>query len=148
MLPRDKVTNTAHIKGQTRRGKTCVSAIMRRRKMPIGIQTFDEMASGMWVYVDKTALVYELANDAKHNFLSRPRRFGKSLLVSTLAAYFRGDEKLFKGLAMEKLEITNKSTSLNLKSPQGALSMRLLPKSKKRATQNLLKPIPMKNARL
>ncbi|GHT14358.1 ATPase AAA [Bacteroidia bacterium] len=75
-----------------------------RRKMPIGIQTFDEMASGMWVYVDKTALVYELANDAKHNFLSRPRRFGKSLLVSTLAAYFRGDRKLFQGLAMEKLE--------------------------------------------
>ncbi|GHT26066.1 ATPase AAA [Bacteroidia bacterium] len=58
----------------------------------------------MWVYVDKTALVYELANDAKHNFLSRPRRFGKSLLVSTLAAYFRGDKEVFKGLAMEKLE--------------------------------------------
>jgi hypothetical protein len=75
-----------------------------RRKMPIGIQTFDEMASGMWVYVDKTALVHQLANDAKHNFLSRPRRFGKSLLVSTLAAYFRGDKELFNGLAMEKLE--------------------------------------------
>ncbi|GHT02692.1 ATPase AAA [Bacteroidia bacterium] len=57
-----------------------------------------------WVYVDKTALVYELANDATHNFLSRPRRFGKSLLVSTLAAYFRGDKELFNGLAMEKLE--------------------------------------------
>jgi hypothetical protein len=75
-----------------------------RRKMPIGIQTFSEMASKQWVYVDKTAIVHELANDAKHNFLSRPRRFGKSLLVSTLAAYFRGEKELFKGLAMEKLE--------------------------------------------
>jgi hypothetical protein len=75
-----------------------------RRKMPIGIQTFDEMASGMWVYVDKTAWVHELANDTKHNFLSRPRRFGKSLLVSTLAAYFHGKKELFNGLAMEKLE--------------------------------------------
>ncbi|GAP71449.1 hypothetical protein SAMD00024442_12_39 [Candidatus Symbiothrix dinenymphae] len=77
---------------------------IRRRKMPIGIQAFDKMVLEDWVYVDKTALVYELAHDATHNFLSRPRRFGKSLLVSTLAAYFRGDKKLFKGLAMEKLE--------------------------------------------
>ncbi|GHT24690.1 hypothetical protein AGMMS4957_18170 [Bacteroidia bacterium] len=75
-----------------------------RRKMPIGIQTFDKMVLEDWVYVDKTALVYELAHDATHNFLSRPRRFGKSLLVSTLAAYFRGDKELFKGLAMEKSE--------------------------------------------
>ncbi len=77
---------------------------IRRRRMPIGIQTFDKMVLEDWVYVDKTALVYELAHDATHNFLSRPRRFGKSLLVSTLAAYFRGDKEQFKGLAMEKLE--------------------------------------------
>jgi hypothetical protein len=76
----------------------------KRPEMPIGVQTFDEMASGEWVYVDKTALVYELATSSKHNFLSRPRRFGKSLLVSTLAAYFRGDKGLFNGLAMEGLE--------------------------------------------
>jgi hypothetical protein len=76
----------------------------KRPEMPIGVQTFDEMASGEWVYVDKTALVYELATSSKQNFLSRPRRFGKSLLVSTLAAYFRGDKELFKGLAMEELE--------------------------------------------
>ncbi|GHV68684.1 ATPase AAA [Bacteroidia bacterium] len=75
-----------------------------RRKMPIGIQNFEEMGAGEWVYVDKTALVYELAHDAKHNFLSRPRRFGKSLLISTLAAYFRADKELFKGMAVEKLE--------------------------------------------
>ncbi|GHV68681.1 ATPase AAA [Bacteroidia bacterium] len=75
-----------------------------RRKMPIGIQSFDKIVSGEWVYVDKTALVYELSNDATHNFLSRPRRFGKSLLISTLAAYFRADKELFKGLALEKLE--------------------------------------------
>jgi hypothetical protein len=72
--------------------------------MPIGIQTFDKMVGGEWAYVDKTAIVYELANDATHNFLSRPRRFGKSMLISTLDAYFRGDKKLFKGLAMEELE--------------------------------------------
>jgi hypothetical protein len=77
----------------------------KRPKMPIGIQTFDKIREGdEWAYVDKTALVYQLANSTTHNFLSRPRRFGKSLLVSTLAAYFRGDKELFDGLAMEELE--------------------------------------------
>jgi hypothetical protein len=75
-----------------------------RPKMPISIQTFDFMNTGEWAYVDKTDLVYRLANDSRMNFLSRPRRFGKSLLISTLDAYFRGDKDLFKGLAMEKLE--------------------------------------------
>jgi hypothetical protein len=77
----------------------------KRPKMPIGIQTFDKIREGdEWAYVDKTALVYQLANSTTHNFLSRPRRFGKSLLVSTLAAYFSGKKELFDGLAMEKLE--------------------------------------------
>ncbi len=71
---------------------------------PIGIQSFSEIRSGGFVYVDKTAYVYRLASTGKYYFLSRPRRFGKSLLVSTMEAYFKGRKELFKGLAMESLE--------------------------------------------
>ena len=73
-------------------------------KYPIGIQQFSELRSGDWVYVDKTALVYRLVDNGKYYFLSRPRRFGKSLLISTLKAYFEGRKDLFQGLAMEQLE--------------------------------------------
>lgn len=73
-------------------------------KYPIGIQTFSEIIQNGYVYVDKTALVYKLATSGKIYFLSRPRRFGKSLLVSTLKAYFQGKRELFRGLAMERLE--------------------------------------------
>ena len=73
-------------------------------KYPIGIQQFSELRSGDWVYVDKTALVYHLVDNGKYYFLSRPRRFGKSLLISTLKAYFEGRKDLFQGLAMEQLE--------------------------------------------
>ena len=74
------------------------------RKLPIGIQTFEEIRNGGYLYVDKTALVYQIANVGKPYFLSRPRRFGKSLLLSTFEAYFRGRKELFRGLAIEKLE--------------------------------------------
>lgn len=77
---------------------------MKNRKYPLGIQTFENIIKGQYVYVDKTALAYELANENKYCFLSRPRRFGKSLLVTTLQAYFEGRKELFGGLAMEKLE--------------------------------------------
>ena len=73
-------------------------------KYPIGIQTFDKIIENRLDYIDKTALVYQLANYAKNQFLNRPRRFGKSLLVSTFQAYFEGRKELFKGLAIEKLE--------------------------------------------
>ena len=73
-------------------------------RFPIGIQTFTSIRNDGYVYVDKTDLVYQLANGAKFNFLARPRRFGKSLLVSTLQSYFEGRKDLFTGLAMEKLE--------------------------------------------
>ena len=73
-------------------------------KYPIGIQTFSEIITQGYVYVDKTEHVYNLAHSGKYYFLSRPRRFGKSLLVSTLDAYFSGKKELFKGLAIEKLE--------------------------------------------
>ena len=71
---------------------------------PIGIQSFEEIRSGGYVYVDKTALIYRLTSTGKYYFLSRPRRFGKSLLVSTMEAYFSGRKELFKGLAMASLE--------------------------------------------
>ena len=73
-------------------------------KYPIGIQTFANIINEGFLYVDKTALVYKLANDSKYYFLSRPRRFGKSLLVTTLEAYFQGRKELFEGLAISKLE--------------------------------------------
>ncbi|MBS6693582.1 MAG: AAA family ATPase, partial [Bacteroides eggerthii] len=74
------------------------------RKLPIGIQTFEEIRKENYLYVDKTAMVYQLANVGKPYFLSRPRRFGKSLLISTFEAYFQGRKDLFEGLAIEKLE--------------------------------------------
>lgn len=73
-------------------------------KYPIGIQTFSQLREDGYVYVDKTALVYQLATSGKIYFLSRPRRFGKSLLVSTLEAYYRGQKELFEGLAIASLE--------------------------------------------
>ena len=77
---------------------------MAVKKYPLGIQTFSEIANGNYYYADKTDVVYRLAHYAKFHFLSRPRRFGKSLFVSTLQSYFEGKEELFKGLAIEKME--------------------------------------------
>ena len=71
---------------------------------PIGIQTFSEIRSNDYLYVDKTKYIYEITHPGKYVFLSRPRRFGKSLLTSTFDAYFSGRKDLFKGLAIEKLE--------------------------------------------
>lgn len=72
------------------------------RKLPIGIQTFEKLRKENYLYVDKTALVWRIANTGKPYFLSRPRRFGKSLLLSTFEAYFEGQKELFEGLAIEK----------------------------------------------
>ncbi len=77
---------------------------MTNRKLPIGIQSFEKIRNGNYLYVDKTELVYRLAVSEIPYFLSRPRRFGKSLLISTLDAYFQGRKELFQGLAIEKLE--------------------------------------------
>ena len=73
-------------------------------KYPIGIQSFEQIIEDGYVYLDKTALVYDLVTNGKVYFLSRPRRFGKSLLVSTLKCYFEGRRELFKGLAIDSLE--------------------------------------------
>lgn len=76
-----------------------------RRLYPIGIQTFSKLREGNYVYVDKTELVYRMTHGASgYIFLSRPRRFGKSLLTSTLHSYFEGRKELFAGLAIERLE--------------------------------------------
>lgn len=76
-----------------------------RKLYPIGIQTFSEIREGNYLYIDKTAYVYRMTHaSAKYMFLSRPRRFGKSLLTSTLHSYFSGRKGLFSGLAIENLE--------------------------------------------
>ena len=77
---------------------------MSNRIYPIGIQNFEKIRVDGYFYVDKTALIYQMVKTGGYYFLSRPRRFGKSLLISTLEAYFSGKKELFEGLAMEKLE--------------------------------------------
>ena len=77
---------------------------MQERRYPVGIQTFSEIRKGGYVYVDKTDLVWKLTHDAKYIFLSRPRRFGKSLLTTTLDSYFQGRKDLFEGLKIMNLE--------------------------------------------
>ena len=85
--------------------KKCIFAKnVSNMKYPIGIQSFEQIIQGGFVYVDKTDLVYQLVSSGKIYFLGRPRRFGKSLLVSTLEQYFLGNKELFKGLAMDKME--------------------------------------------
>ena len=78
--------------------------MIMNRKYPVGIQSFENIVRDGYCYVDKTALVHQLVTSGQYYFLSRPRRFGKSLLVSTLEAYFLGKKELFRGLAMEGLE--------------------------------------------
>ena len=78
---------------------------MARKFYPIGIQTFEKIRKGNYIYIDKTEYIYRMTHaDSSNIFLGRPRRFGKSLLVSTLQNYFEGKKELFKGLAIEKLE--------------------------------------------
>ena len=77
---------------------------MSEMKFPVGIQSFEDLRNKGFVYIDKTAFVYQLVDTGKYYFLSRPRRFGKSLLMSTIEAYLSGRKDLFEGLALEKLE--------------------------------------------
>ena len=77
---------------------------MSNKIYPIGIQNFEKIRKDGYFYIDKTALIYQLVKTGSYYFLSRPRRFGKSLMLSTLEAYFQGKKELFEGLAMEKLE--------------------------------------------
>lgn len=77
------------------------------KKLPVGIQSFEKIRNDNFLYVDKTDYVYQLVHNNVPYFLSRPRRFGKSLLVSTIKAYFEGKKELFEGLKIEKLEQNN-----------------------------------------
>lgn len=75
------------------------------RKLPVGIQSFEEIRKGGYLYVDKTDIIWQLANRGKkYNYLSRPRRFGKSVLVDTLESYFMGKKELFEGLKIMQME--------------------------------------------
>lgn len=73
-------------------------------KYPIGIQSFSEIRNGGYLYVDKTQFIHKLITDGKYYFLGRPRRFGKSLMLSTIEAIFKGKRELFKGLAIDSLD--------------------------------------------
>ena len=73
-------------------------------KYPIGIQSFEKLRKERFLYVDKTKYIYELVDQGVYYFLSRPRRFGKSLLISTIEAYFQGKKELFDGLAIKEEE--------------------------------------------
>ena len=77
---------------------------MSNKIYPIGIQNFEKIRNDGYFYIDKTALIYQMVKTGGYYFLSRPRRFGKSLLLSTLESYFSGKKELFEGLAMGKLE--------------------------------------------
>lgn len=74
----------------------------QRKKLPIGIQTFARIRSENYYYVDKTSLALDLINKGSHYFLSRPRRFGKSLFLDTLKELFEGNEPLFRGLGIHE----------------------------------------------
>lgn len=78
-----------------------------KRLLPISVQSFEKLRESNCIYVDKTEYIYRLVHDVAQFFLSRPRRFGKSLLLSTLKAYWEGKKELFSGLAIEKLEADN-----------------------------------------
>ncbi|MDE5791724.1 MAG: ATP-binding protein [Muribaculaceae bacterium] len=77
---------------------------MVKIKYPVGVQSFELIRTGGYVYIDKTDVIHHLVSNGSYYFLGRPRRFGKSLLISTLEAYFQGRKDLFKGLAIERLE--------------------------------------------
>ena len=77
---------------------------MSTKIYPIGIQNFEKIRNDGYLYIDKTALMYQMVKTGSYYFLSRPRRFGKSLLISTMEAYFQGKKELFQGLAIEQLE--------------------------------------------
>lgn len=81
-----------------------ITQLPQSRKLPLGIQRFEDLRRNDYLYIDKTALIYRLVTSGKPYFLSRRRRFGRSLLSSTLKAYFQAKKELFSGLTIEKSE--------------------------------------------
>ncbi len=90
---------------------------------PVGMPVFEQIIDEGRRYVDKTSLIYRMTHDYKYVFLSRPRRFGKSLLVSTLKSYFEGKRNLFKSLAIEKLDGTAQAALNQIDSKDYALAV-------------------------
>ena len=84
--------------------KTLTMEAMELKRLPVGIQTYEKLVDNNCLYVDKTQYIYKMIKLGNYIFLSRPRRFGKSLLVSTLAAYFEGKKHLFKGTFIDGVE--------------------------------------------
>ena len=103
-----------------------------RAKYPVGIQDFEKLITGGFIYVDKTDILYKMVNEGNCYFLSRPRRFGKSLTLSTLKAYFEGKKELFEGLAMSQLEKEWR------KHPVFHLSFAIFGKSRERSLESIL----------
>ena len=95
-----------------KRGKMCIFAVVKLnnmekkqlRRLPVGIQTFEKIIENDMLYIDKTEYIWNMIHTNNCVFLSRPRRFGKSLLVSTLQSYFEGKKELFKGLFIDTVE--------------------------------------------
>lgn len=78
---------------------------MERKRFPIGVENFEALITGGYLYVDKTRYVHDLISSSKYYLLCRPRRFGKSLLLSTLEAFFLGKRSLFEGLAISEMDV-------------------------------------------
>lgn len=112
-------------------------AKIKRRKLPVGVQSFRKIREEGYLYVDKTDIVWELANNGdQYNYLSRPRRFGKSVLVDTLESYFLGRKDLFEGLKiMEMEEEWNQYPVIRLDMSRGGLK---LPKESSRISISAL----------
>lgn len=96
---------------------------MESRVLPVGIHSFFKISSRRCLYVDKTEFIYELSSEAGIYFLSRPRRFGKSLLISTLEAYLSGHKELFNGLKIHKLEEENPTCDCGAWMPSPIIKM-------------------------
>ena len=89
-------------------------ANIKLRKLPVGVQSFKKIREENYLYVDKTDIIWELANNGdQYNYLSRPRRFGKSVLVATLEAYFQGRKELFNGLKIMAVSYTHLTLPTN-----------------------------------
>jgi len=83
--------------------------MVEMKKLPIGVQNFESLRSEGYFYVDKTELIYRMVSQGRYYFLSRPRRFGKSLLMSTIKALYQGKKELFDGTIGKRLAIANKA---------------------------------------
>ena len=99
---------------------------MSRQLYPIGLQSFSKIREGGYVYVDKTEYIHSLISTGQYIFLSRPRRFGKSLLISTIEAYFNGRKELFDGLAIADYTYVNHITFFIWTFPETILNSRIV----------------------